>query len=97
MPNPLHDPRYAILRQTLVRLREAAGMTQVEVGQRLGKPQSYVSKYELGERRLDVVECIRIAEAMGIAPGNLLQRIVRDIDRQNTAVDSSKRRPAKSR
>lgn len=66
MPNPLHDPRYAVLRQVLVELRERRALTQAEVAQRLGKPQSYVSKYERGERRLDIVEFIDIAKALDV-------------------------------
>jgi transcriptional regulator with XRE-family HTH domain len=53
---PLHSPRY---RQFLERLRAARreqGLTQVEVAQRLGKPQSFVSKSENGERRIDAIE-----------------------------------------
>ncbi len=53
---PLHSPRY---RRFLGRLREArehAGMTQAEVARGLRKPQSFVSKCESGERRVDVIE-----------------------------------------
>jgi len=52
----LHNARY---RRFLVRLRaarESAGLTQVQVARRLGRHQSYVSKCESGERRVDVVE-----------------------------------------
>jgi len=49
----------------LVRLREArrlAGLTQAEVAERLGKPQSFVSKCESGERRVDFVELLALCE-----------------------------------
>lgn len=52
-------------RRMLERLREArvaAGLTQTQVAARLGKPQSYVSKIELGERRIDPIELRRFAE-----------------------------------
>lgn len=52
--------------------RKRAGLSQEELARRLGKPQSYVSKYENGERRLDVVEVAEIAEAMGIDALDLL-------------------------
>lgn len=68
MPNPLHDPRYSSLRILLAAERERVGLTQVEVAERLRKPQSYVSKYERGERRLDVVEYLDVARALGIDP-----------------------------
>lgn len=68
MPNPLHDPRYALFRALLVSERERNGLTQVEVAARLGKPQSYVSKYERGERRLDIIEFSDVANALGVDP-----------------------------
>lgn len=68
MSNPLHDPRYATLRALLVAERERVGLTQVDVAGRIGKPQSYVSKYERGERRLDIVEFLDVARALGIDP-----------------------------
>lgn len=52
---------YALLRE----LRRGAGLTQVEVARRLDVPQSFVSKYESGERRLDVIELRHVAEAIG--------------------------------
>jgi transcriptional regulator with XRE-family HTH domain len=52
----IHDPRYQDLIQKLMELRESKNVTQVELAQRLGKPQSYVSKVEILERRLDVIE-----------------------------------------
>jgi transcriptional regulator with XRE-family HTH domain len=45
--------------------REAAGLTQVEVARKLGKPQSFVSKSESGERRVDVVEAAAFARLYG--------------------------------
>ena len=56
------SPRY---RQFLRQLRAArleAGLTQVEVGKALGKPQSFVSRVELGEQRLDIVEVEQFAK-----------------------------------
>lgn len=53
----------------LVVARKAAGLTQVEVAQRLDKPQSFVSKYEHGERRLDFTEFVEIADILSIDVG----------------------------
>jgi len=47
-------------------LRIEEGLSQSELARRLGLPQSYVSKYETGERRLDFVETVQICEALGI-------------------------------
>lgn len=59
--SPLHSAAY---RQFLERLREArreSGFTQVDVAKALGKPASYTSKCELGERRVDFVELVAFA------------------------------------
>ncbi len=58
--------------------REARGITQQELARRLGKPQSYVSKAEMGERRLDVVEFLHFMRAIEGEPLALL----RDIERE---------------
>ncbi|MDP1652214.1 MAG: helix-turn-helix transcriptional regulator [Rhodocyclaceae bacterium] len=76
MPNPLHDPRYASFRALLAAERERVGLTQVEVAGRLRKPQSYVSKYERGERRLDVVEYLDIARVLGIDPLATIKKLI---------------------
>lgn len=54
----IHDPRYQDLIKKLITFRESKNVTQVELAHRLGKPQSYVSKVEILERRLDVIELI---------------------------------------
>lgn len=69
MPNPLHRWQYETFREMLVVARKAAGLTQVEVAQRLDKPQSFVSKYEHGERRLDFTEFVEIADILSIDVG----------------------------
>lgn len=65
MPNAAHAPAY---REFLDRLRAArlrAGLRQADVARLLGKPQSYVSKCESGERRIDVIELAAFAEVYG--------------------------------
>jgi transcriptional regulator with XRE-family HTH domain len=51
-------------------------MTQSDIARQLNKPQSFVSAYEAGQRRIDVLELIRLADAMGIAPGQIFLEIV---------------------
>ncbi len=48
--------------------RKVAGMRQIELAQKLNKPQSFVSKFECGERRLDVIEFLTITDALGADP-----------------------------
>lgn len=66
MPNSLHRQHYQIFRSLIVDARLASGLTQVQIADRLGKPQSYVSKYERGERRLDFTEFVELADIIGI-------------------------------
>lgn len=61
----------------LVERREAAGLTQAAVAARLSRPQSFVSKYETGERRIDVVEFIQIADAVGFDPAAIIKELRR--------------------
>jgi len=57
---------YALFRELLREMRLRNGLTQTALAQTLGVPQSFVSKYESGERRLDFIETMRVCEAMGI-------------------------------
>ncbi|WP_258522605.1 helix-turn-helix domain-containing protein [Brevundimonas vesicularis] len=57
-------------------MRKAVDITQVELAERLGRPQSFVSKVERGERRLDVIEFCELAEALGHDPSELLRQFV---------------------
>ncbi len=59
----------------LVDERREAGLTQREVARRLGVYASYVSKYENGERRLDVVEFLAVAEAIGFDPKEIFEEL----------------------
>lgn len=68
--------RYEWFCEVLVNTRKKNGLTQVEVAAVLGTPQSYVSKYESGERRLDVVEFIAVATALREDPLELLRQIM---------------------
>jgi transcriptional regulator with XRE-family HTH domain len=66
---------YEHFRFLLVETRKKAGLTQVEVAERLSRPQSFVCKYEQGERRLDVVEFIQVANALGIDPAKFIRTL----------------------
>lgn len=55
--------------------RQAAGLTQAQVAARVNRPQSFVAKYEQGERRLDVVEFLDLTEAIGTDPFRLLRAL----------------------
>ncbi|OZE04010.1 transcriptional regulator [Rhodococcus sp. 05-2255-3B1] len=65
MEKSIYSDEYRQLCLTLRKLRVEAGLTQVNVAAKLGVPQSFVSKYESGERRLDVIELEHVARALG--------------------------------
>ena len=69
--------RYERFRKLLVRARRMRGFTQAQLARSLGRPQSFVSKYERGERRLDVIEFIEITKAIGADPVEILRDTVR--------------------
>jgi ribosome-binding protein aMBF1 (putative translation factor) len=60
-------------------VRSEAGLTQAEVAERLKLPQSFVSKYESGERRLDLVELRQICRALEISLGDFVRRFEKEI------------------
>ena len=68
---------YEIIVRELVAARKNAGLTQVELASRLSKPQSFVSKIERGERRVDTLEFCAIATALGLVPSQLLETVER--------------------
>lgn len=73
MPSTVHNTVYKDLIARLLPARTAAGLTQQDVADALGKPQSYVAKVEGLERRLDVIEFLEFAKAIGIDPMPVLR------------------------
>ncbi|HEX7117359.1 MAG TPA: helix-turn-helix transcriptional regulator [Longimicrobiales bacterium] len=66
---------YRLLLSLLVQARKERDITQRELGSRLGRDQSFVSKFERGVRRLDVVEFMQVASAIDVDPFDLLRQI----------------------
>ncbi len=64
----VHSGGQSAFCELMVKARKAAGLTQRELADRLQRPQSFVAKYEGGERRIDVVEFIEISRAIGAEP-----------------------------
>jgi hypothetical protein len=69
-------PSYARFRELLIEARESAGLMRWHLAKRLRKPQSYVSKFERGERRLDVIEFLDVASALRIDPLEVLRTLM---------------------
>jgi transcriptional regulator with XRE-family HTH domain len=76
MAASIHTPQYEKFRLLIQEAREKKELTQAGLASRLGKPQSYVSKYESGERRLDVIEFLQVCRALDIAPMSVIKKLV---------------------
>lgn len=73
MVKSIYTERYGSLRSVLITERKKAGLSQQALANKLGKPQSFVSKFEMGERRLDVIEFLEIIRAIGVDPCSVLK------------------------
>ncbi|MEO0383615.1 MAG: helix-turn-helix transcriptional regulator [Pseudomonadota bacterium] len=80
MPSPLQSPEYRTAVEVLIDARKRANLTQQEVADRMGKPQSFVAKTERGERRLDVVEFAKLAHALDVDPRRLFDKVLRAME-----------------
>lgn len=67
MAGTVHTQAYKDVLGALITARDAAGLSQAGLAERLGKPPSFVGKYELGERRLDIVELMVVLKALGVS------------------------------
>jgi transcriptional regulator with XRE-family HTH domain len=72
----LYERSYAAFTELLKEERRNAGLTQAALAKKLRRPQSYVSKYERGDRRLDVIEFIEVARVIGFDVHDFLRKLV---------------------
>ncbi|MEO1047274.1 MAG: helix-turn-helix transcriptional regulator [Pseudomonadota bacterium] len=72
---------YRSMVSVLSEIRNEQGVTQAELAALLGKPQSFVSKIENGDRRIDLIELIAIADALDVRPAAILERLEGAISR----------------
>ncbi|MEX2308174.1 MAG: helix-turn-helix transcriptional regulator [Pirellulales bacterium] len=75
MQRTIHSNEQKQLRKLLRQLRLGAGLRQADLADLLGKPQSFVSKYESGERRLDLLELRQVCKALGIPLSEFVVRL----------------------
>jgi len=73
----IHSADQATFCELMTSARKDAGLTQHELAKRLKRPQSFVAKYEGGERRLDVIEFLAITRAIGADPIRILRSLIR--------------------
>lgn len=74
---PIPSAKRRALATALAQAREAAGLTQRQLAARLKRPATFIWKIEAGTRRLDVLEFVEIARALGVDPPELLRRALR--------------------
>ena len=72
----IYSKEYQQIIHALKTIRIKQGITQQTLAKSLGRPQSFIAKIENGERRLDVVEFIRIAQLLAINPNHILSKII---------------------
>jgi transcriptional regulator with XRE-family HTH domain len=73
----LRSPKHRALIAAIVEARTATGLSQREFAKKLGRTNNFVWRIEAGERQVNVLEFIEIAKAAGIAPDELIRRVVR--------------------
>jgi transcriptional regulator with XRE-family HTH domain len=77
MPRSRHSPRQERLQTLLKAARLSARLTQEDVAAKLRCPQSFVSNYESGQRRLDVVELLEVCEAISLDPQPMIAELLK--------------------
>jgi len=75
MPQSTHSPRYRKLLSILSEARSSAGLSQAVLAKRLNCLQTFVSKYERGERRLDIVEFLDVAHSLNLDPCQVIRQL----------------------
>ncbi len=75
MTKSVFTQKYDRFRLLMIEARKSADLTQAELATRLSRPQSFVSKYERGERRLDVVEFLEVARELGMDAVTFIKKL----------------------
>jgi transcriptional regulator with XRE-family HTH domain len=75
MDKSIYTDEYAVLLALLREARRAAGLSQVQLAERLGQSQSFVSKAEKGDRRLDLIQLRTICQALGTTLPDFVARL----------------------
>jgi transcriptional regulator with XRE-family HTH domain len=71
----IHSREQIAFCELMVKARKDAGLTQHQLAKRLRRPQSFIAKYEGGERRVDVTEFLTITPAIGADPVKILRAL----------------------
>lgn len=76
MRKTIYTKQAKLIQESIKRLRQEAGLTQRELCRRLGREHSFISKIELGERRVDLAEFYWICQACGVAPLKVISKLL---------------------
>lgn len=79
MKKSIHTPEYEAFTRLLRKVREAAGLTQVELAAALGQSQSFVCKAEMGERRLDIIQLRTVLAALNVTLPEFARRLEKEL------------------
>ncbi|PTY01666.1 XRE family transcriptional regulator [Verrucomicrobia bacterium LW23] len=82
MKKTIYSDEYAAFREMLRTTRERLGLSQEELGEKLGKHQPFIARIEAGQRRLDVVEFIHLMRAMGVSPIEFLKKFEKTVSKE---------------
>jgi len=78
MTKSVFTARYGLMLQLLASLREDQGLSQRALSEKLKKHKTFVSKYESGERRIDVVEFLEIVQVLKADPHKIIRKLMRE-------------------
>ncbi|OKH39609.1 hypothetical protein NIES2119_04860 [[Phormidium ambiguum] IAM M-71] len=90
MTSSIFSEQYGRFRELLTQYRQARSITQAQLAEALKRPQSFVSKYESGERRLDLIELLEISAALQFDPCELIRSIRSETLTEPTIMDEWK-------
>ena len=79
MPRPIYSDSYNTFRRLVAEARQKAGLRQEDVAAKLNKPQSFISKVERGERRIDVVEFLALMQAIDADPHEFIDCLLSEM------------------
>lgn len=85
MARTTYLPETVLLKELLVDIRVRAGLRQADLADAIGRPQSFISEYEHGQRRLDLVELREVC----VACSTTLRKLVNEYERRLTSLPSA--------
>jgi transcriptional regulator with XRE-family HTH domain len=76
MPSSIFDSAHIVLVELLVEARKNLGLTQTQLGARVGRGQGFISLIERGQRRIDVIEFVALARALEADPQSMFSKLL---------------------